>query len=132
MPVNYQVDGSIVVITIDRPEVANAVDGLTAAALADAFRRFDGDESLAVAVLSGANRKFCAGGDLKAMREAPERSIRTEPEGDGPLGPTRMQIHKPVVAAVEGDAVAAGLELALWCVAVEDAVVCSAGTGIFR
>ena len=89
--IHYETDGPVVVVTIDRPDVANAIDRPTAEALADAFRRFEADESLAVAVLTGANGKFCAGADLKAMQEtgAP-RASRVEPDGDGPVGPTRM------------------------------------------
>lgn len=113
MPIHFETSGPIATITIDRPEVRNAVDRPTAQDLAAAFRRFDADDALSVAILTGANGTFCAGADLKAVSEA--RGNRVGPEGDGPMGPTRMLLSKPVIAAVEGFAVAGGLELAAWC-----------------
>jgi enoyl-CoA hydratase len=111
--VRYEVDGAVVTVTIDRPEVRNAVDAATAAELAAAFRRFDADPALSVAVLTGAGGTFCAGYDLKEL--AAGVAGRVSESGDGPMGPTRMRLGKPVIAAVEGHAVAGGLELALWC-----------------
>jgi enoyl-CoA hydratase/carnithine racemase len=121
--VRYDVDGPVAIVTIDRPEVRNAVDGPTAAALAEAFRRFDADDERAVAVLTGRGGTFCAGADLKAMTVG--RGNRVAEDGDGPMGPSRFLLSKPTIAAVEGHAVAGGLELSLWCdlrVAAADAV----------
>ena len=124
MSVHYEVEGPIAVVTIDRPEVRNAIDGSTAKQLAESFQNFESDNTLSVAVLTGADGTFCSGADLKAV-SSDQNNLRVDLEGDGPLGCTRMSLSKPVIAAVEGHAVAGGLELALWAdlrVAANDAV----------
>lgn len=113
MTVTVEKDGPVTIVTLSRPEVRNAVDRETAEELSAAFRGFDSDASARAAVFCGDHGHFCAGADLKKIADGSPN--RAEPDGDGPMGPTRMQLSKPVIAAIAGYAVAGGLELALWC-----------------
>ncbi len=124
MTIRVDQDGPITTVTLSRPDVRNAVDRATAAALADAFREFDRDPAARVGILHGDHGTFCAGADLKAFARGDGNRVAAD--GDGPMGPTRLLLGKPVIAAISGYAVAGGLELALWCdlrVLEADAVV---------
>ena len=126
MSVRVERAGAVTTVILDRPEVRNAVDRPTARALAEALRAFEADDAAQVAVLTGSGGAFCAGADLGAVAEGGERANLLDIEGDAPMGPSRMQLSKPLIVAIEGHAVAGGLELALLAdlrVMAEDAVL---------